>query len=117
AVLRQFAGEDFQWLDPLREDDGFAAAVGDFGEVGLKLLQLGADAGGGGEVANLLEAQNQLEGGLHGDGVAQGIEAGDYFFFGDLVRVALGRRQLQKGVANGLGRQVGQHVVLGATED
>jgi hypothetical protein len=54
------------------------------------------------EVAYLLEVQHQLEDVLDRNRVAQGIEADHALVLGHDVRLALGRRQVEKGVANGL---------------
>ena len=42
AERRQRLGQHFQRLDPLREDDRLAAALGHLRHVGQQLLQLGA---------------------------------------------------------------------------
>ena len=48
------------------------------------------------EVADLLEPHHQLEDVLHRDRVAQLVEVDDALLLGQVVRLALGRRQLQR---------------------
>ena len=100
AELAQRLGQRLQRLDPLREDDGLAAALRHLGHVGLQLLQLGALPGPRVEVADLLQAHHQLEDVLHGDGVAQRVEVDDALLLGQVVGLALLRRQLREGVAD-----------------
>ena len=91
----QGLGQVLQRLDPLREDDRLAAALGDLVHVGQQLLQLGALAGQRVEVADLLEPHHQLEDVLHRDRVAQVVEVDDALLLGQVVGVALGGRQLE----------------------
>ena len=102
AERRQRLGQRLQRLDPLREDDRLAAALGHLRHVGQQLLQLGALAGQRIEVADLLQPHHQLEDVLHRDRVAQLVEMDDALLLGQVVGLALGRRQLQVGVADDL---------------
>src|SRR5579875_330183 len=57
----QGLGQKFQRLNPLREDDGFASALGYFSHIGLQTFELGALFGQRIEIADLFEPQDQLK--------------------------------------------------------
>ena len=103
-------------LDPLAEHQRLAPAGGHFLQVGLQALQLRAGPGGRIEVADLLQAEHQLEDVLDADQVLHGGQAQDALALGQLVALALLGAQLQLGVAEQLGRQVGEHLVLGPAQ-
>ena len=69
------------------------------------------------EVADLLEAHDQLEDVLDRDGVAQAVEMHHAVLLGEVVGFALGRRQLDVQVLDDARRHVGGHVLLGAAQD
>ena len=85
----QGPGEPPDRAHPLAEDDGLAAAAGDFLDVGLQPLQLRAGPGGRVEVADLLQPQHQLEDVLDGRRLAHLREADDAFLLGQAIRLAL----------------------------
>ena len=117
AQGRQRRREEPQRLDPLREHNRLAAALGYFLQVCPQSLQLRAVAGQRIEVANLFEPHDQLEDVLHSDGRPKRIEADHAVGLGQRVSLALRRSQLQVRVTHDLGRQVGKDLFFSPAED
>ena len=69
------------------------------------------------EIANLLEAHHQLKNVLHRNRRAQFVQMHHTLFLGEVIGLALGRRQVQHGVADDLGRHVLGDFFLDATND
>ena len=86
-------------LDPLAEHDRLLPAGGHFFQIGRQPFELRAFAGGGVEVADLLQPQNQLEDMLDRGRLAHLGQPQHAFVLGQLVGVPLLGREFQIGVA------------------
>ena len=108
AETAELLGQPPQGDDPLAENDGLAAAAGNFVQIGLQPLQLGAGAGGRIEVADLLQPQHELENVADRGGVAQLGQPQHALFFGQPVALPLLGRSIpaaRRGSFSAAGRE------------